>query len=109
MVLRLEMCPNRRRVHATCLYDGALGQDRKSTRLNSSHVATSYAVFCLKKKMVTEIERLTFSSCSSRLRVSVVLPAPDGDDTTSLMPRRAMSALLDMALALLALRPFGAA
>src|SRR5690625_5410106 len=25
-------------------------QDRKSTRLNYSHVATSYAVFCLKKK-----------------------------------------------------------
>src|SRR5439155_21410973 len=25
------------------------GLDRKSTRLNSSHVATSYAVFCLKK------------------------------------------------------------
>src|SRR5690625_6430567 len=25
--------------------------DRKSTRLNSSHVATSYAVFCLKKKI----------------------------------------------------------
>src|SRR5690625_6720323 len=25
--------------------------DRKSTRLNSSHVAISYAVFCLKKKM----------------------------------------------------------
>src|SRR5215510_4700495 len=25
-------------------------QDRKSTRLNSSHVANSYAVFCLKKK-----------------------------------------------------------
>src|SRR5438067_8843432 len=24
--------------------------DRKSTRLNSSHVSTSYAVFCLKKK-----------------------------------------------------------
>src|SRR5439155_11993634 len=30
---------------------GALaGSDRKSTRLNSSHVAISYAVFCLKKK-----------------------------------------------------------
>src|SRR5207253_10700341 len=27
-----------------------LSQDRKSTRLNSSHVAISYAVFCLKKK-----------------------------------------------------------
>src|SRR5437660_9056601 len=26
--------------------------DRKSTRLNSSHVAISYAVFCLKKKML---------------------------------------------------------
>src|SRR5207253_4242826 len=29
---------------------GAAGEDRKSTRLNSSHVAISYAVFCLKKK-----------------------------------------------------------
>src|SRR3989442_10742688 len=27
-----------------------LGLDRKSTRLNSSHVRISYAVFCLKKK-----------------------------------------------------------
>src|SRR5690348_17969996 len=26
------------------------GQDRKSTRLNSSHPSISYAVFCLKKK-----------------------------------------------------------
>src|SRR5690554_991908 len=26
------------------------GEDRKSTRLNSSHVRSSYAVFCLKKK-----------------------------------------------------------
>src|SRR5690606_39418955 len=30
--------------------DGAECQDRKSTRLNSSHVKISYAVFCLKKK-----------------------------------------------------------
>src|SRR5699024_12686097 len=28
-------------------------QDRKSTRLNSSHVSISYAVFCLKKKSTT--------------------------------------------------------
>src|SRR5690625_6102903 len=28
-----------------------VGEDRKSTRLNSSHVAISYAVFCLKKKI----------------------------------------------------------
>src|SRR3989442_5361096 len=30
--------------------DRASGRDRKSTRLNSSHVRISYAVFCLKKK-----------------------------------------------------------
>src|SRR5690625_5826571 len=30
-----------------------VGLDRKSTRLNSSHVASSYAVFCLKKKKQT--------------------------------------------------------
>src|SRR3989442_4565012 len=28
-------------------------RDRKSTRLNSSHVRISYAVFCLKKKTIT--------------------------------------------------------
>src|SRR5690606_41656747 len=35
------------------VYDAQQGQkrkDRKSTRLNSSHVKISYAVFCLKKK-----------------------------------------------------------
>src|SRR5207249_5075315 len=31
-------------------------RDRKSTRLNSSHVSISYAVFCLKKKKVDERE-----------------------------------------------------
>src|SRR5690625_6608845 len=30
---------------------GHINGDRKSTRLNSSHVAISYAVFCLKKKI----------------------------------------------------------
>src|SRR5437870_6423342 len=34
---------------AYLLRDGEI-RDRKSTRLNSSHVAISYAVFCLKKK-----------------------------------------------------------
>src|SRR2546429_7119337 len=36
-------------------------QDRKSTRLNSSHGYISYAVFCLKKKNITTliIEQLT--------------------------------------------------
>src|SRR2546426_5930333 len=35
-------------------------QDRKSTRLNSSHLVISYAVFCLKKKNNTLITRLLF-------------------------------------------------
>src|SRR3712207_8337385 len=38
----------RRRVRARVLV--LLHQDRKSTRLNSSHANISYAVFCLKKK-----------------------------------------------------------
>src|SRR3712207_8137665 len=37
------------RVFALMLF-GFLLQDRKSTRLNSSHANISYAVFCLKKK-----------------------------------------------------------
>src|SRR5690349_24081082 len=32
--------------------------DRKSTRLNSSHVETSYAVFCLKKKKKKKITKV---------------------------------------------------
>src|SRR5690606_41265151 len=32
----------------------SLNRDRKSTRLNSSHVKNSYAVFCFKKKNITE-------------------------------------------------------
>src|SRR5207253_11172123 len=35
---------------ARCRTTRSSSRDRKSTRLNSSHVAISYAVFCLKKK-----------------------------------------------------------
>src|SRR5690349_22890215 len=38
------------KVHAVA----GIGEDRKSTRLNSSHVEISYAVFCLKKKTNNE-------------------------------------------------------
>src|SRR5436309_4315034 len=37
-------------------------RDRKSTRLNSSHVKISYAVFCLKKKMHRSIVGIEFLS-----------------------------------------------
>src|SRR5256885_11946339 len=34
-------------------------EDRKSTRLNSSHLVISYAVFCLKKKKRTKLHIIT--------------------------------------------------
>src|SRR5437868_8438915 len=37
--------------------------DRKSTRLNSSHVSISYAVFCLKKKKVLARRAGRFAGC----------------------------------------------
>src|SRR5699024_11590937 len=36
--------------------------DRKSTRLNSSHVSISYAVFCLKKKIIYKLNASTLLS-----------------------------------------------
>src|SRR2546426_3949457 len=38
------------------------GGDRKSTRLNSSHLVISYAVFCLKKKKTSEVRPSTYYS-----------------------------------------------
>src|SRR5438552_14823677 len=38
-------------------------QDRKSTRLNSSHQITSYAVFCLKKKNPTSSKLALLRPC----------------------------------------------
>src|SRR5438105_6186420 len=52
-----EVCEDVRRISAACplplLVDADTGfGDRKSTRLNSSHEWISYAVFCLKKKIL---------------------------------------------------------
>ena len=45
--------------------------DRKSTRLNSSHKGTSYAVFCLKKKIILLSEVATMKKilmiCAEKL------------------------------------------
>src|SRR5258705_4030941 len=46
--------------------------DRKSTRLNSSHLGISYAVFCLKKK--------NSHTPASRIAVRATTPAIDIDD-----------------------------
>src|SRR5258705_5467049 len=46
-----------RRRHRSHQAQGNLSlRDRKSTRLNSSHLGISYAVFCLKKKNITDTE-----------------------------------------------------
>src|SRR5256885_11500515 len=44
---------------------GLFGGDRKSTRLNSSHLVISYAVFCLKKKKARTL--VLFIHCSPRV------------------------------------------
>src|SRR5439155_10324046 len=51
-LFRSRRCRRRRcrRPHCRRFLPCRRRRDRKSTRLNSSHVATSYAVFCLKKK-----------------------------------------------------------
>src|SRR5262245_65120917 len=53
--LRVHLCSVRRHPPATPRFR----RDRKSTRLNSSHLGISYAVFCLKKKKNTHIYRMT--------------------------------------------------
>src|SRR5437899_5756225 len=41
-----------------------LGTDRKGTRLNSSHLGISYAVFCLKKKKLPSIGSSVYTRAS---------------------------------------------
>src|SRR5437773_5897752 len=43
------------------LVSGRGREDRKSTRLNSSHITISYAVFCLKKK-IRDIGRMVIAA-----------------------------------------------
>src|SRR3712207_7028860 len=62
----------RRRVGHVLDGDGSRGssvicrlQDRKSTRLNSSHANISYAVFCLKKKKTLQARRARVATTQS--------------------------------------------
>src|SRR5438045_4897398 len=47
-------------------------RDRKSTRLNSSHLGISYAVFCLKKKKKLDLH--TTGDCSNEAPTTTVSP-----------------------------------
>src|SRR5439155_24090464 len=61
--------------------------DRKSTRLNSSHVAISYAVFCLKKKSILQaapgpidivLDLLPPAAAPSQVRAALLAVRPYG-------------------------------
>src|SRR5690242_21218913 len=66
------------------------GLDRKSTRLNSSHMSISYAVFCLKKKKYTYSRSITallntvshpadmrFSNATNKLTITPISESQD--------------------------------
>src|SRR5262245_62380794 len=60
-----------------CCCTGLRRGDRKSTRLNSSHLGISYAVFCLKKKKTHQNEMLSIDKAdtcetSNRSRVDLI-------------------------------------
>src|SRR5256885_11057664 len=53
-------------------FGGRPAVDRKSTRLNSSHLVISYAVFCLKKKKVTR-DPTTYASSATNALLSTTV------------------------------------
>src|SRR5437764_9252231 len=59
----------------------ALGTDRKSTRLNSSHRCISYAVFCLKKKKKKKKTIRQFNMHKSAITNATPQLLPDSRDT----------------------------
>src|SRR5256885_8833035 len=56
-------------------------EDRKSTRLNSSHLVISYAVFCLKKKK--NQNRRTYCTDTNKHVLQVNAALPNDRDCTS--------------------------
>src|SRR5260221_8809567 len=52
-------------------------QDRKSTRLNSSHTVISYAVFCLKKKKNTILLTYSLKHTCERMKIYTYLGLSD--------------------------------
>src|SRR5438874_3973431 len=63
-------------------------QDRKSTRLNSSHVEISYAVFCLKKKIYAQNAMHAYQQNQSTARVASIM------DNTNLSKQQQLSELI---------------
>src|SRR5256885_4958322 len=73
------------------------GRDRKSTRLNSSHLVISYAVFCLKKKKFINHRRAHFprsltAEAPSELKPSRFTPLCPGHVSSTQIPLGGSSA-----------------
>src|SRR6266850_2207552 len=64
-----------------------LTPDRKSTRLNSSHLVISYAVFCLKKKKKLGVVGERFSGAGFRHRIFIVNSCEGADHDVSIADR----------------------
>src|SRR5947208_12767928 len=58
--------PDCRQSRTTSAAPGSSSEDRKSTRLNSSHQIISYAVFCLKKKKNKKLDSQRSTSNQSK-------------------------------------------
>src|SRR5690349_23663351 len=60
-------------------------EDRKSTRLNSSHVEISYAVFCLKKKNNKNVGPKAFTTLAARSSIATtsIVNLPDNNSDTA--------------------------
>src|SRR5436190_9764773 len=76
---RQPLCPRGADGHPVCRVSATLAstegpwKDRKSTRLNSSHTVTSYAVFCLKKKKVRSVSMVSLCvAIAPATRVGVI-------------------------------------
>src|SRR5205807_7607590 len=57
-------------------------RDRKSTRLNSSHLVISYAVFCLKKKKKKNKYKITSHTKTTYMKLSRLLVSTQNYYTT---------------------------
>src|SRR5690606_39640784 len=84
--LRKEYLAWQESAHAQEVFDHTAkkdeSRDRKSTRLNSSHVKNSYAVFCVKKKRMSSHDggRLDMLLCT----MSMIEDGDDDDDVMNL-------------------------
>src|SRR5256885_1324102 len=72
--------------HGRGLHPRRRGGDRKSTRLNSSHLVISYAVFCLKKKKTNESNDIESRLVNDCMRASVVPPLGDTREFLRMQP-----------------------